>query len=249
MIRFGEAFRYVHRRTLAFAAAFPLVAAIPFAAELVQHWVEMTIGMYDGVAGMQAAAEADSGRLYIGFAKTIALGIPGYWLVRWLHTDGDRTFAARLEKRALMLFGLVVALQILFNFLALFVWTSGPISIGFMVFGVLFLPLISRFVTAAPLGKLITPRASMRVMAKDYPFALAFSLLAPLPLLALHYGLAAAAIYAPGDALKWAILVVDCGVTAWLALVIIAAAYTIATRLEPLWTSDPPTASMPEPRG
>jgi len=241
MIRFGEAFRFVHRRTLAFAAAFPLVAAIPFVAELAQHGVEMTIGMYDGVAGMQAA-EADAGRLYVGFAKTIALGIPAYWLVRWLHTDGDRTFAARLEKRAMILFGLVVALQILFNFLALFVWTSGPISIGFMVFGVLFLPLIARFVTAAPLGELITPRASMRVMAKDYPFALAFSLLAPLPLLALHYGLAAAALYAPTDVLKWAILLVDCGVTAWLALVIIATAYTIATRPEPLLSSDPALA-------
>ena len=233
MIRFGEAFVLVHKQAVLFAAAFPIVAAIAFLAELAQHGAEMAFGVYDEAVTARASG-GDPRLAYAGFVEAVALGIPAYWLVRWLHSGRSRLFARRLEKRALGLFVLVLSLQILFHFLALFVWTNGPLSIGFFIFGLLFLPLISRFVAAAPLGIFIAPRASMRVMVKDYPFALSFSMLAPLPLLIARHALRLAAVHAPGTVARWLILLIDSVVAAWLALIVIGVGYLIASRPLPL---------------
>ena len=65
-------FRAVHARSLAFAAALPLVAAVPLVAEFVQHVVEMRIGMYDSPDAAEATAD-NAQRLNFGFAKVIRL--------------------------------------------------------------------------------------------------------------------------------------------------------------------------------
>ena len=233
MTTFLPAFRAVHTRSLAFAAALPFAAAIPLVAEFVQHVVEMRVGMYAGVEAAQLA-ENDPDRILAGFFKTIALGLPAYFLIRWLHSKGDRGFAVRLEKPAGALFGLVIGLQALFAWLGLYVWTGGPIAIGFFVFGLIFMPLIVRFVVAAPLGTLISPLQSIRVMARDAVFAILFPLAAMLPLMAVHYALGIGAIFVAGDATKWVMLGLHSVVTAWLALVMICAQYVIATRPAPL---------------
>jgi hypothetical protein len=236
MTTFLSAFRTVHTRSLAFAAALPLAAAIPLVAEFVQHVVEIRIGMYAGVEAAQAL-EGDPNRMIAGFFKTIALGLPAYFLIRWLHTQGDRAFATRLDKPAVVLFGLVIALQALFAWLGLYVWTDGPMSIGFFVFGLIFMPLIVRFIVAAPLGSFISPLQSIRAMAPDALFAILFPLVAMLPLMALHYALGIGAIFVEGTALKWGMLTLDSVVTAWLALVMIASQYVIATRPAPIEAS------------
>ena len=122
----------------------------------------------------------------------------------------------------------------MFAWLGLYVWTGGPIAIGFFVFGLIFMPLIVRFVVAAPLGMLISPLQSIRVMARDAVFAILFPLAAMLPLMAVHYALGIGAIFVAGDATKWVMLGLDSVVTAWLALVMICAQYVIATRPAPL---------------
>ena len=53
----------------------------------------------------------------------------------------------------------------------------------------------------------------------------------------LHYALGIGAIFVEGAALKWAMLTLDSVVTAWLALVMIAAQYVIATRPAPIEAS------------
>ena len=126
-------FKFVHRRSLAFAASLPIIAAIPLVAEFIQHVIEMRVGMYDGIDGA-TLAERHPDRLLSGFAKTIALGLPAYFLIRWLHSGGDSRFAARFERPAAALFALVIALQALLSWLGLFVWTEGPMAIGFFVF-------------------------------------------------------------------------------------------------------------------
>ena len=241
MTTFLSAFRTVHTRSLAFAAALPLVAAIPLVAEFVQHVVEMRVGMYAGVEAAQLA-ENDPDRILAGFFKTIALGLPAYFLIRWLHTQGERTFATRFDRPAVTLFGLVLALQALLAWLGLFVWTEGPMGIGFFVFGLIFMPLIVRFIVAAPLGNFISPLQSIRVMAPDALFAILFPLAAMLPLMVLHYALGIGAIFVEGTELKWAMLTLDSVVTAWLALVMIAAQYVIATRPAPIDASSGPAA-------
>lgn len=237
MANFLAEFRAVHAKSLAFAAALPLVAAIPLVAEFVQHVVEMQIGMYAGPDAAQAV-EGSADRLLAGFAKTVALGLPAYFLIRWLHTGGKRSFAAKIERPAATYFALVVALQALFAWLGLFVWNEGPMGIGFFVFGLLFMPLIARFIVAAPLGRLVSPLQSIRTMLPHALFAIVFPIAAMLPLMIFHYALGIGAIFVGGDALKWGMLVLDSFVTAWLALVMIASQYVIATRPAPIIEGD-----------
>lgn len=242
---FGD-FRKVHSKSLAFVAALPLIAAIPLVAELVQHVVEMKIGMYAGPEGAEAAA-TNALRLYFGFAKVVALSLPAYFLVRWLHAEGDKRFATRAERPAMTLFALAVALQALFGWLSLFVWSDGPGGFGFLVFGLIFMPLVARFVVAAPLGTFISPLRSIRTMLPHVLHAVLFPLAAMLPLMGLHYALGIGAIFVTGETMKWAMLFVDSFVTAWLALVVIAAQYVIATRPAPLTVEGMRPVEAPTP--
>ena len=233
MTGFLSDFRKVHSQSLAFAAALPLVAAIPLIGELVQHVVEMNIGMYSGIEGAQAA-ETNAQRMNFGFAKVLTLSLPAYFLIRWLHSGGDRAFATRAERPAVTLFILVMALNALFTFLGLFVFASGPVAIGFFVFGLVFMPLIVRFLVAAPLGTFVSPLQSIRTMLPHAVYAILFPICAMLPLMVVHYALGMGAVFVPGELAKWGILVVDGFVTAWLALVMICAQYVIAARPAPI---------------
>ena len=230
---FLTAFRDVHRSSLAFAAALPLVFAIPLVAEFVQHVIEMRIGMYDGVEGAKAA-ESDPACMWFGFAKVAALNVVGYFVIRWLHSGGNRAFALAFPRKAATLFGLVLALSLFLAWLSLFVWADGYMATGFFVFSLIFMPLIVRFVVAAPLGILVTPLESIKVMASDALFAIAFSIVAILPLMAIHYALGIGAMFVEGDGLKWALLILDSFVTALLGIVMVAAQYTMATRPAPI---------------
>ena len=233
MRNFLNAFRDVHRSSFVFAAALPLVFAIPLVAEFVQHVIEMQIGMYDGVKGAKAA-ENDPARMWFGFIKVAALNVVGYFVIRWLHSGGDRAFATALPRQAVTLFGLVLALSLFFAWLSLFVWTDGYMGIGLFIFSLIFMPLIVRFVVAAPLGVLVTPAQSIKVMAGDALFAIIFSIAAILPLMAIHYALGIGAIFIEGDGLKWTLLIVDSFVTALLGIVMVAEQYAIATRPAPI---------------
>ena len=69
----------------------------------------------------------------------------------------------------------------------------------------------------------IRPLASIRVMAPQLAWAVAFSLIAILPLMAVHYALGIGAIFVGGDGLKWAMLALDSLVVGWLAALMAAA--------------------------
>ncbi|WP_306096211.1 hypothetical protein [Qipengyuania flava] len=233
MSAFLSDFRAAHSKSLAFAAVLPFVAAIPLVAEFFQHVVEMNIGMYAGPDAAEATAD-NTDRLNAGFLKTIALSLPAYFFIRWLNSGGDKAEATHLDGKALRLFALVIALQALLTWLSLYVWTEGAMAAGLFVFSLIFMPLVIRFVVAAPLGTLVTPLQSIRTMFPHALYAILFPLVAMLPLMALHYALGIGAVFVSGDGLKWAMLVADSFVTAWLALVITASHYIIALRPGPI---------------
>ena len=227
---FLQGIAFVYRQSWAFLLACPLIALIPILAELVQHVVEMQAGMYVGPAGAEAA-EADPARMAFGFVKTLALGLIGYWGVRFYATR-DAAYTRRLEGRAVALFAVVFALQALLSALGLFVFT-GVMAAGFFVFSLIFAPLLARFVVAAPLGVWISPSASIRQMARQLPWAVAFNVVAALPLMIVHYALGIGAIFVPGEAVKWAMLIVDSLVVGWLAAVLVAITWVVAVRRNP----------------
>lgn len=228
---FLQGIAFVYRQSWVFLIACPLIALIPILAELAQHVVEMQAGMYDGLAAAEAA-EADPDRMAFGFVKTLALGLVGYWATRFYASRGDAAYARRIERRAAALFAVVFALQALLSALGLFVFT-GVVAAGFFVFSLIFTPLLARFAAAAPLGAWISPFASIRQMAPQLPWAIAFNIVAILPLMAVHYALGIGAIFVPGEAVKWAMLIVDSLVVGWLATAMAAITWVIAVRRDP----------------
>lgn len=232
-MNFWQNLSYVHRESWAFLLACPVIIAIPIVVEFVQHVVEMQIGMYDGPAGAETA-DGNALRLQVGFAKTLAVSIIGYSVIRFLAGGRDKAAAYRLEWPAVKLFALVFALQALFAFLALFVFTGmTPVSIGFTVFGLLFAPLVARFIAAAPLGVLITPWASIKQLWRQLPWLFAFNLVAVLPLMVVHNGLGIGAVFAPGDPFKWVLLVADSVLVGWLAALMGAITWIMAIHKDP----------------
>lgn len=229
-----QGFKFAHRESWAFLFACPLLALVPVVVEFAQHVAEMHIGMYAGIEAMQAL-ESDPLRMGFGYLKTLALALPGYWVIRYLAGGRDAQAARTVEPRAVKLFAIVFALQALFGALALFVFNSDPVAGGFMVFGYVFSVLIVRFLVAAPLGTWISPLASARQMLRHLPWGLAFSIIATLPLMAGHYALGIGALFAP-DWAKWPMLVADSFLVGWLAALLIAASWVIATRAGPFET-------------
>ena len=227
---FLQGIAFVHRQSWAFLVACPLIALIPILAELAQHIAEMQAGMYSGPEGARAA-EADPARMAFGFVKTLALTLVGYWAVRF-YASRDPAYARRLEGRAVALFAVVFALQALLSALGLFVFT-GAVAVGFFVFGLVFTPLLTRFVAGAPLGVWISPLASIRQMLPQLPWAVAFNIAAVLPLMVVHYALGIGAVFVPGEAVKWAMLIADSLVVGWLAAVLLAITWVVAVRKDP----------------
>ena len=224
----------------AFALACPLLFLIPVLVELAQHVVEIRAGMYLGPEQAQAA-EGDQMRLYFGFAKTIALTLPGYWFVRYVMFDRSAAGARAVEWPAAGLFGVILLVMALQSWLALFapslaetIGLSGTASTVFSVVETIVLQIVTIYLfawmVAWPLGKAaIGPIRSIGVMHGSFWYALGLFVGAFLPLMVVHYALAATAILTGGPALDWALMALDSIVVGFLALNL-AGATVYATR-------------------
>lgn len=218
----------IYRQAAAFAFAFPLLFLIPVLVEMAQHIVELQAGMYLSEAGAKMA-ETDPMRLQFGFAKTLALLLPGYWFVRFIALP-DRSRSGRIEWPA---FGLWL---IVFAFAAVQMWwglfgpsltglaglQGQPASIAQIVLEVLSVAMaiyLTAWTVAWPLGtKAIGPFRSIAIMQGSFWHALGLMITSMLPLMALHYGLAIVAVMALPTGLDWAAMVVDSLVVGLLAL-------------------------------
>lgn len=209
------------------AALFPLLFMIPALVEFAQHVVEINAGMYASMAGAKAAAD-DSMRLLFGFAKTLALGLPGYWFVRFL-AFRDQARAARIEQPAFMLWLVLFALQGAQLAWSLFGPSTGSLLgltgkaeqlAGPLVSAVwsLLSIYLTAWMIAWPLGsRAIGPVRSVRTMAGSFWRTIGYLIGGVLPLMAVHYGLGYLAIKFTPAWLDWPVLALDALVVAWLA--------------------------------
>lgn len=228
----------IYRNAGTFARAFPLLFLIPVGIEMAQHVVELRGGMYLNEAGAMAA-EADPLRLQFGFVKTLALYLPGYWFVRYVML-ADPARAARIEWPA---FGLWLAV---FAFGAIQMWWGlfGPdlgeiaglegqsATIASVLAGVLS-TVLSLYLAAWSVGwavgnAAIHPLRSFAIMHRGIWHAAGLMLTGMLPLMAVHYGLAIAAVVALPPALDWAAMVLDSIVVGYLALTLTGASIEAA---------------------
>ncbi|MEZ5693728.1 MAG: hypothetical protein R3D99_07790 [Altererythrobacter sp.] len=244
-MRFGEGFVFTYRESWAFMLACPLLFLVPVLGEVLQHIVEMQIGMYDSIEAAQAA-DADPQRMLFGFIKTLCLLLPGYWVTRFLGGKRDAQAARTFEPRAATLFALFFAFQAALMAIQLFgLPRTGAYLIGAFLLSLVLNPLLARWATGAPLGLAIGPIASARAMIGQLPWAIAFSVVVILPLMIPHYVLGAAALFAP-QAAKWPVLIADSLLVGFLSSVMMASTWVIATRKTPLAPSRSPTVGPPD---
>lgn len=226
---FGKAFLHAHRKALAFLLACPLIAMIPFLGELLQHYVEMDLGMYNGPEGAQAA-EAAPARMQFGMVKVVALLIMTYPVIRFMAGGDDRRAARTPDRRALGLFGIVLAFELALAALDLFVLREyQTLSLSLFVAMLVLNPLLLRWIAAAPLGIWVSPARSAREMLPSWLWALAFTFAAMLPLMVVHYALGIGAIFAP-NVLKWPMLLADSVIVAALSVVMAVSGWIAAIR-------------------
>jgi hypothetical protein len=107
---FWQAFKATYSGSVAVLIACPLLALVPVVFELLQHVVEVHIGMYDSIAAARAT-EHHPLRMVFGMLKVAALTIPFYWVTRF-QPDRDATFAARPDPKAIRLFAVYCMFQL-----------------------------------------------------------------------------------------------------------------------------------------
>lgn len=229
----------IYRSAWAFLRACPLLFLIPVAVEFAQHVVEWHAGMYDGIAGAKAA-EADPLRMQFGFAKTLALLLPGYWFTRFLMFGNDARRARSIEWPAIGLWLVIFAVQALQQWWALFgppltdmVGLSGQVAEGagyaLAVIGMVVGIYLIAWYVAWPLGNArIGPLAAIRIMAGSFWYSVALLIAAIIPAMILHYALSFGAIVAPA-LFDWPLLILDSLVVGYLALMM-AGANAVAAR-------------------
>lgn len=223
-----------------FIRAMPLIAAMPVAAEAVQHVAEWRIGMYESLATAQAV-EAHPLRMGFGYVKTAALLLICYWVWRQLGFRGDTARARRLEPGAIasfvpvLMFG-VVMMTIdgqLGALLGTLLPSGGTLLLA--TFGVMFalmaveLLFVPWKVASALDNRRIDMGRSLALMRGGMTWSYVFLLAMFLPLMIVHYLLGGLAIGAP-PAVAAVLLVLDCAVVGYLAVVFPATDFAIARR-------------------
>lgn len=209
--------------------ALPLLALVPVVFELIQHVVEVQIGMYLSLDAAKAV-EHHPARMAMGLVKVIAITLPVYWTARYLATS-DRRFASQFEPRAMSLFGLVLLFQTAMAALQLFVLPqTATVALTSFAVGFVIAALVAAWYAAAPLGNArIGPIGSARLMAPVMISTIILSFAAMLPLMIVHYGFAALALLGP-KATLWPSMVIDSLLVGWLASILAATVYVVAAR-------------------
>ncbi|WP_185209211.1 hypothetical protein [Sphingomonas sp. NBWT7] len=216
--------------------ALPILFSIPVILEFTQHVVEIDLGMFDG---HRMAAALDNRRLTLGFAKTLALILPGYWFVRYMAWDRDAARAKRVVWPAAGLFAFQFVIQASFQWYALFgpsiaaamaldgssaTYVSAA-SIALATIGGVYL---TALFVAWPLGNAsIGPLRSIAIMAGSFWRAIGYTIAGAVPLMAVHYALNYGAMGRP-RALVWILLGLDALVVGFLALTTVGAHYLAA---------------------
>lgn len=224
--------RSIYSWAWAFAFACPFLFFIPVLAEFAQHVVEMEGGMYSNPSGAAAFAD-DPLRMQFGFAKGVALLLPGYWFTRFVLFGNDAAAARRVEWPAVGLWSVIFLLGTGQLFWGLFgsPWSqllgvndnamAGAInaSVG-LIASVLGIYLMAWGVAWALGNAAIGPLQSIRIMHGSFWRTVVLTIAGVLPLMALHYALGYAAIYFGASAFDWTLMIVDSVVPGFFALTV-----------------------------
>lgn len=228
-----------YRESTAIALALPLLLAVPALAEFTQHIIEYRIGMFESAAAMQANAEHPA-RMAWGMVKVLALFLMIYWVSRAMAFGRGGAKPVLGDARSARLFAAVLLVNLALTAAELF--GSGLLaplvgaaaarwsSILLLVLGAAVIVYLSVWAVGAALGnRALTIRASFRIMHGNFWWSVGFSLLAQLPLIALHYALNFGGM-GRSAGLLWTLLTLDALLVGYLGIVIGAMTYLVARR-------------------
>jgi hypothetical protein len=236
----GNLIGRAYRDSARIARVLPWLFALPVAMELVQHAIEMRIGMLASTEAMQQLG-GHAARMGFGQFKILSLVLVFYWVSRWQAFAGDRSRPLLGDRESARLFVGVVLLGIAIGLVQQFGGTvlapltgDGAIlvALGFAFFlGAMLLDTcLAVWKVGAALGNpLLTIAASFRVMHGHVWWSLGFSIVMMMPLMIVHYALNGFAVGRPVG-VQWALLAVDSLVVGYLGLVLATTVYLIAER-------------------
>jgi hypothetical protein len=228
-----------YRDSWTVALKFPLLFALPAAAEVAQHIAEFQVGMYTSLQGMQAA-EDNAWRMGFGIVKVLSLFLLIYWGSRALADLREARLRVAGDARSAQLFAGVIAWSLGTGLLQLFGGgLIAPFATGraAMIIGAVFalaLLVFDIYLTAWKVGaalgnERLTFIASFRIMNGNFWWSLGYFVLMFLPLMVIHYALNFLAVGRPVFQL-WAILGFDALVVGYLGIVMVAISFVIAER-------------------
>jgi hypothetical protein len=231
--------RTAYRDSWTVALTYPLLIALPAAAELSQHVAEYATGMFANLEGMKAAAD-NGWRMGLGIVKVTTLFLLIYWVSRALAALHGASLRVRGDGHSARLFagvlgwGLATGAVQLFGGDLIGPFASGRVAI--FIGAAYFLALLvcdtylNVWKVGAALGnERLTFIASFRIMHGNLWWSLLYFIAMFLPLMVVHYALNFLAIGRP-PALMWATLGVDALTVGYLGIVLTATTYFIARR-------------------
>jgi hypothetical protein len=234
--------REIYARGFGLAMALPAVLILPFVAELLQHAVEIRLGMY--AQGGELASEEMRIRLIFGAVKVLALVLTLLFALRYWRFDGDSGRAARPTIAFFKGLGLFLLIQIggelaVGELGQLLAFAAGEEASRGLRLALLLSPLLlwlffanlllPWFVGLLTEDRAMTLRRSVRGIRGRLWQTFGIFLAGFLPLMFVHYALGYAAMRRPA-AFVWPIMVVDAGVVALLVLALSSTYYTLYRR-------------------
>lgn len=222
--------------------AMPYAIAIPFLAELVQHAVEIQLGMY-APGGAGAAANAPL-RMIFGLIKVLCLLLFVLFAIRWWAFEGD---ARRAATPGILFFkGLGLFMLIEFGGESLmrlmgqgFAWAVGPAipmaariaieALPIVLWWFAITLLLPWFIGMIIEDKDMNPRRSVAAVGPRIVPMFGLLLAGVLPGMIVHYAISHIAM-GRAPALVWALLILDAFVVALLAMSLASAYFTIYRR-------------------
>lgn len=234
------AVRQVYARVPALIKAVPLVALLVFAAEMLQHIVEIRLGMY--VRG-QLGEKEQATRLIFGAVKVVAIFLALLFALRWWRFEGNTRRAARPTVALLKGLGIVILVQVGGELVVMALGAAmgqvlhpegiGP-RIALLAGPILVWILVATYLYPWYVGLLaedsaMTLRRSIDGIRGRLWSSFGLFLAGFLPAMIVHYALGYAAVGRP-EPLVWALMLVDSAVVALLALLIASAYYSLYER-------------------
>lgn len=139
-----QALRQAYDDAWQFAKAWPLLVGIVVLIEGAQHAVEWMTGFYASTEAMRSAG-ANPLRMALGAAKAVSIVLLGYWVARYLVSNGSRGFTTASDVSAMRRYGIAALTYVLIT-----VFTVLVIAVaGTQLVERAFLPVLLLFVGAA----------------------------------------------------------------------------------------------------